>query len=176
VLTTKDGQVHRYQIEKISQSGAESEIMSVDLSYKTKRGKLRLQSVSLPQEIAGFEGAAAFGDPKMMAMAADDICNAGVSLSLFSGEEDINPAQLEHLPSRAEVFAMMGAPSVLSAERGALVYEYRVLGAASEEPSIRMTLWFDEAGTKPLRIETRYREIYSMADFERGKLRYSYDV
>jgi len=175
VLVGAEGETHRYVVEKVSDHALDRQRFTFELGYQIRNGRKRLQWVKLPPEAGSLEQAAMWDDPAMMAMAAQDICSAKLGFSsLLSREDDIDPAHLENLPSRAQIIALLGEPSQAPAQDGAMIYEYRVLGSLPGEPALRMMLWYDTAGLKPRRVETRYREMLSQADLERGKVRFRY--
>jgi hypothetical protein len=169
-----DWMSHRYIVEKLTLDDSLGETFAVNLRYQLIDGKARLQNVQLPSGMERFGDGAELINEAAIAQSAADICNTAITLSLRSAEEDIDPEQLDNLPSRSEVIAMMGQPSWYAEEEGALIYEYYLQGADQGEAAMRMVVWYDDDGVKPLRMETRYREMLTLADFQRGKVKFSY--
>jgi hypothetical protein len=175
VVNDEAGILHRYVAEKVTLDGSEGESYALDLRYVNTGGKPRLQSVQLPPGYQSVEDMVVMVDQEAIAEAAEKICNSGVQLAFRSVEEDIDPRHLEQLPSLDQLIAMAGEPSWYSEDNGAVIYAYQMRGVSDEDANVRVVVWFDEAGERPLRMATHYREMVSLADFERGKVTFSRD-
>ena len=171
-----DEQVHRYVIEKFSLENTEQQRYVLDLRYRYFDGAERLSSIHLPGGMGFAEELDLAMDPAEIAQAAQEICDAKIKFRLGPSEEDIEPERLARLPDKGEILAMMGSPSWESDEENALIYEYRFLGEQENDNPIKMVIWFDEKSALPTRMATHYRFMRSEADFERGKIRYSYKL
>ena len=55
-----------------------------------------------------------------------------------------------------------------------MVYAFELLGEQPEPVDLRLVVWYDNAGKRPLRMTMHYREMKSEADFVRGVMRYRY--
>lgn len=174
ILADGDAVVHRYVVEKLTLDDSPADTFALNLRYQVRGGKARLQTVKLPAGMDRFGDRAELGDELAIAKAAEEICATDIKFALRPAEQDIDPRQLENLPSRSEVITLMGEPSWYSEEEDALIYEYYLQGAPKDEAAVRVVVWYDEAGIAPLRMETRYRDMRSLADFERGKVRFRY--
>ena len=171
ILHEASGVVHSYVFEKLH--ATEDQSFRFDLHYQLNGSEARLKSVQLPQQITSLDQFAVFDHGAEIAAAASKICNYRFRLALPSIEEDISPAQLETLPSREELIALLGQPGS-GLEEGALVYEYQIKGQTISEPAFRMAVWYDENGARPLHMEARYRMMGSRADFVQGKVHHFY--
>ena len=171
-----DEQVHRYVIEKFTLENSEQQRYVLDLRYRKYDGAERLSSIHLPGGMGFAEELELALDPVEIAAAAQEICDARVKFRLGPSEEDIEPERLAKLPLRDDILAMMGPPSWESDEENALIYEYRFLGDQENDNPLKMVIWFDESNTLPTKMETHYRFLRSEADFEQGKIRYTYQL
>jgi hypothetical protein len=165
--------VHRYVIEKVTLDAIQGETYTFDLKYEADGKKKRLQSIQLPTELAAVDYEA-FSDPKAMTEAANEVCGASVASLFQSMEQDIDPRHLQNLPDQLELVSTLGAPSWESEEERAFIYEYQMSGENSPEPVLHMVIWFDEEGIKPVRMESRHRQMLSEANFEQGKVKFTY--
>jgi hypothetical protein len=165
--------VHRYVIEKVTLDAIPGETYTFDLKYQADGKKKRLQSIQLPPELAAVDYEA-FSDPIAVSQAANEVCGASIASLFQSMEEDIDPRHLQNLPDRHELVSTLGAPTRESEEERALIYEYRISGDSAQENVLNMVVWFDEEGIKPVRMESRHRQMLSEANFEQGKIRFAY--
>jgi hypothetical protein len=165
--------VHSYVFEKVGGAESESSNFHFDLHYQQRGDDTVLKSIQFPPQITSLEQFKTIDFAGEIAASADTVCNYSVGFSMPSLEEDIDPAMLEALPSRAEVIGLLGPPSS-ELDDGALVYDYQVRGQVEEEPAMRAVIWYDETGTKPLRMESKYRFMGSRADFVQGKIHHFY--
>lgn len=165
--------VHRYVVEKVTLDDMGGETYTFDLKYETDGKTKRLQSIQLPTELAAVDYEA-FNDPKALTEAANEVCGASVASLFQSIEEDIDPRHLQNLPDRHELVSTLGAPSRVSEEERAFIYEYRISGDSSREAVLNMVVWFDEEGIKPVRMESRHRQMVSEANFDQGKVKFTY--
>jgi hypothetical protein len=176
VLPEQGEIVHRYEVEKVQIDGTGERVWALDLGYAAIDGKLHLKSVSLPYGRSQFEtleGIEPINEHEALARAAVEICQARPRLTLGPVEEQLDPRQLERLPSREELLAMAGEPSWISTEDGAMIYAYQVVGATLEEGGLSVMVWFDDSGEKPARVVTSFRGMRSDANLEQGVVRFS---
>jgi len=174
ITATEGGFVHRYIIEQVQVEKHPTPLLDLELRYQVHAGKVRLQSVRVPNGIPGFETTHSFASPEAIASTAGKVCSAGLKLGLPSLEDDIDAGLLETLPSRKQLLTAIGPPTLESDKEHALVYEYQVRGTQIEAPPMRFVVWYNADGSKPLRAESRYRGFRSQLNFEEGKIRYSY--
>jgi hypothetical protein len=173
VFTEGNSVVHRYVIEKVTQDAMPGETYTFDLNYEADEKIERLQSIQFPTELAAVDYEA-FNDSKALTEAANEVCGASVASLFQSMEEDIDPRHLQNLPDRHELVSLLGAPSRESEEERAFIYEYRISGDSTQEAVLNMVVWFDEEGIKPVRMESRHRQMLSEANFEQGKVKFTY--
>ena len=176
VISQNSETVHRYDVEKVNANGDGDIVWAVDLGYTAIDGELHLKSVRLPFGRSQFEardGIEPINEHEAIAQAAVEICHARPRLTLGPMEEQIDPRQLERLPNRDELIAMAGDPSWISADDGAMIYAYQVVGATLEEGGLSVMVWFDDTGAKPARVVTSFRGMRSDADLEQGVVRFT---
>jgi hypothetical protein len=173
VLADGNTVVHRYVVEKVTLDATGGETYTFDLKYQSDGKTERLQSIQLPTELAAVDYEA-INDPRSLTEAANEVCGASVASLFQSMEEDIDPRHLQNLPDRHELISTLGAPSRESEEDRALIYEYRISGDTTREAVLNMVVWFDEEGIKPVRMESRHRQMLSEANFEQGKVKFTY--
>lgn len=173
IVSTENGEVHRYVIDKVRLDETFEEAFAVDLHYRKQRDNLRLQAVALAQGLDNFDWFNTKPELEEIAETAARICASGMTLGLLSREEDIDPRYLQALPTRRELLSLLGEPTFESEQENALIYEYRLRGASQDPVAARLVVWFDEAGVRPLQLVSRYRGMQSRADLIAGKVRYS---
>jgi len=111
-----------------------------------------------------------FLDKKAVDTAAQTLCETGWSFASTRVEMDISGQNLDEFPSRAEVLDWLGPPLEQDDTDRSLTYEYRLKGAGKKPMKARFTVWFDEAGEKPARMESEYSHFRTRADFNTKKM------
>jgi len=65
---------------------------------------------------------------------------------------------------------MLGAPLEQAGHDNGLVYKYRLKGEQRESEFFRLSVWFDDSGEIPLRMESQHSRYHTKADFMERKV------
>ena len=109
-------------------------------------------------------------DEEYISSAVRNVCDKGLNFAFTSLEMDISEQELNMLPDRQEILQLLGPPLEKVDQDTGLVYEYRVKGEQTDPNIARFTVWFDETGMKPVRVESRYFRYQTRADFLEKKM------
>jgi len=102
--------------------------------------------------------------------ATQTMCEFGWSFVSTKVEVDISDQDLDELPNRAEILDWLGPPLEADERNDSITYEYRLKGQESDSIKARFTVWFDETGEKPARMDSEYSHFHTSADFVNKKM------
>ena len=97
--------------------------------------------------------------------ATQTICELGWSFASTRVEMDISDQDLDELPNRAEILDWLGPPLEPDERNGSMTYEYKLKGDKPDSMKARFTVWFDETGENPARMDSEYSHFRASADF-----------
>jgi hypothetical protein len=125
-------------------------------------------------------------DPKLMAVmgpeiinqayidrAAQDFCDVSWGFGGRELEYEISDQAMALLPSRTEILDLLGEPSEYLDPESAFTYHFRLKNSDSKPLIARMTVWFDESGQRPVKMESSYSRFATKADFTHQKMYFS---
>ena len=98
------------------------------------------------------------------------VCEYGHGMLSPTVKLEISEEELELLPSRREVIDWFGPPLQQDEKSGRMTYEYRLKSPDPEKHSARFSIWYNESGSKPLRLVTEVSHFRTEADFEARKV------
>jgi hypothetical protein len=102
--------------------------------------------------------------------ATQTMCELGWSFASTSVEMDISDQDLDELPNRAEILDWLGPPLEADERNDSITYEYKLKGDEPDSMKARFTVWFDETGEKPARMDSQYSHFQTSADFINKKM------
>lgn len=164
-----DGLIMAYQIEEAVPKPDPGRDIRVDFRFVLLDGAYRLEGINLDPKLSTVLNRD-FLDHQTLLESAQNICQTRWGFGSTSLELDITDQQLELLPDRAELHELLGPPHALSDGGSGWIYGYRLKGSPEDGDSARFTIWFDDAGGKPLRLESSWSRYRTSADFEAKKL------
>jgi hypothetical protein len=106
-----------------------------------------------------------FLDEKAIHTATQTMCETGWSFASTTVEMDISGQDLDDLPGRREILDWLGPPLERDAENDSFTYEYRLRGSEANPVLASFTVWFDESGQRPARMESSYSRFRTHTDF-----------
>lgn len=114
-------------------------------------------------------------NPRMIDQATIDatsktMCKTGYSLASRKVEIDISGQHLDELPNRLEILELLGPPMEQDSVSDSFTYEYRFKGENPSPLYARFTVWFDDLGQNPARIDSQYSHFHTSADFVLKKM------
>ncbi len=154
-----------YEIEKVGAAPGTAPDFWLALDFRRVNDEHRLERMRADPGLLALLGSE-LPDQAAIAALARDACDSAPGLFTRSLALPITDADLALLPSRAELLDWLGPPLDEDSANGRIEYAYRVKSHDEEPPTARLALWYDAAGTRPLRMESEYSHFRGEADFE----------
>lgn len=169
ISTSDEGSTLSYLFQRVPGAANETKTTLLDefnleFDFIPVNGQLRLSKISsndLPPELL---------------LTATTISLSGLDeITAFACQVDINPftrsmtlpldqSWFTDMPSRDELFALLGAPdSTLDKGKG-LVYQYRLKGSDADKHTASFVIWYDDAGETPLAVEADFNRYQMHTD------------
>jgi len=111
-----------------------------------------------------------FLDKAALDSATQTLCETGLSFASTHMEIDISDQDLDELPNRAEILDSLGPPLEADERNDSITYEYKLKGDQPGSMKARFTVWFDDSGEKPARMDSEYSHFRTSADFINKKM------
>jgi hypothetical protein len=167
-----------FEIEKVLPQPDPATDMEISLYFDQVDGEFRLRQVQLDENLSTFLNPELL-ESEMMTSAIQNVCSAGLSVASMRQELDISQREIDLLPSRTEMFEQFGAPTEIIETGRGYAYEYRVRSAdvsrqAEAGDTARVEVWFDDEGSMPLRVQSRYSRYETRADFVARKMQFRF--
>jgi hypothetical protein len=159
-----DQLVMRYVIEKVMQNPDPANEYMLELFFEKSDGENRLSTVRLDGRLSRILMIRDI-DKTLMESRMQGMCEAGWASVSRKMELDLSEEDLSRLPSRNELLRLMGPPLAFIDNATGLAYEYRLKGQQAEAPTATFSIWYDESGNLPLRMESHYSRYHTRADF-----------
>ena len=161
---SRDGLSMVYVIEKIAPVAQPENDIRLELNFSRNGDEFKLMNMRFDPKFNAILNPDVL-DAEAISTAARTVCETGWNFASTSMEVDISDQDLESLPTRVEILEWLGTPSEQGQQDGSYTYVYRLKSDDPEPPIARITVWFDEAGEKPLRTDSRYSRFHTSTDF-----------
>jgi hypothetical protein len=158
-----------FVMEKVNVTNGADNDIQLELNFEQVDEQYKLASVQFDPMLNTLINPE-FLDPAAIQSAAGTMCDTGWRFGSTQIELDITSQNLDQLPDRNEILELLGQPLEQDPATDSFTYEYRLKSDDTDPPTARFTVWFDESGTKPIRLETSYAHLYSLADFAQKKM------
>ena len=165
ISRTADGLSMLYVIEKVSEVPAPEQDLWLALDFEQSGKKHKLSRIRFDPKLKNLVSPE-YLDEDVIQSAAQTVCGYGLGMMSRSVRREIKEEKLELLPSRHEVIDWFGPPLEQDVTSGRMTYEYRLKSPDSEDHSARFSIWYDEQGIIPSRLESQYSRFHTVADFE----------
>jgi len=106
-----------------------------------------------------------FFDKTAIDSATRTLCETGWSLASRGVELDISGQDLDDLPNQTEIQDWLGAPFKQDETDNSMTYEYHLKSNDPNPQKARFTVWYDNTGEKPVRMESEYSRFRTTTDF-----------
>jgi len=163
------GLIMTYEIEEAVPEPDPGRDISVEFRFDLLNGEFRLSEISMDPKLDAILNRE-FLDKETLLESAENICRTGWTFGSTSVELDITDQELELLPNRRELVELLGPPHALTDAGAGWVYEYRLKEIPDSDKIARFTVWFDDLGQKPVRMESSYARYRTSADFVAKKM------
>ena len=169
MIETTEGMLMAFVLEKAGPDTVPGDEIRVELKFDHIDNMYKLKSVRFDPKLNAIINPDFF-DKKAIDTAAQTMCETGWSFASTRVEVDISEQDLDEFPNRLEVLDWLGPPLEQNDKDRSLTYEYRLKGNKKKPMMARFTVWFDEAGEKPARMESEYSRFRTSADFNTRKM------
>ncbi len=165
-------ETHHYRFAQVSASGERGETLDFEMRYVADRGEWRLASVYLPGVVGLLVDRAA------AERVAAKACDAEWSWSIRGITQSLDAEDLDLVPGRSELLAVLGTPTRFDAGGRSLTYAFRGLGPDEQQAAINdvlaeFTIQYD-GQDRPHRMASTFRGLRADADFRSLEARLSY--
>ncbi len=158
-----------YVIEKVMPVPNPDNDFAFELNFIQSEGQFRLSRMQMDPKLSAMMG------PEMLSQeyidqAAQNFCDTRWGFGGRKLEYEISDQALAMLPNQSEILDLLGEPSEYLDTESAFIYNFRL---KNEDPTpllARMTVWFDEAGDLPVKMESSYSRFATKADFTDRKM------
>ena len=164
-----------YAIEKVGDPKPADPDLWVDLDFNRSGDQYKLTGVRFDPRLKTLLGPE-YLDDALIESAAQTVCETGRGWLSSTVELDIGEEELALLPTRREVIDWLGAPLHQDPADNRLSYAYRLKNDDPDPLTAHVSVWYDEAGIRPLRMESRYSRFRTEADFEARKVTMKIDL
>jgi hypothetical protein len=158
-----------YVLEKTGPDRSPEDDIRVDLEFEKTDQQYRLMSVRFDPKLNALINPE-FLDETAIDSATRTICEMGWSFASAKVEMDISDQDLDELPNRVEILDWLGPPLEADEGNDSITYEYKLKGDEPDSMKARFTVWFDESGEKPARMDSEYSHFQTKADFINKKM------
>jgi hypothetical protein len=158
-----------FVLEKAGPNPVAEDDIQVELKFDQIDEKYKLMNVRFDPKLNTLI------NPEMLDEATIDtatrnMCELGWSFASTKIVMDISDHNLDELPSRTEFLEWLGPPLESDEESGSFTYEYLLKGEESDRMTARFTVWFDDSGDKPVRMDSEYSHFLTSTDFVKKKM------
>lgn len=172
---TDKGWLMRFVVEEDVAEPDPSREWGFDLLFDRDGEDFRLSRIELDTRFNRFINTTNL-DADTLAESARAVCNTGLNFASTQVELHLDGQHRQALPSRAELIELAGEAHEHVDGGSGWVYRYRLKGATGHGPAAQFTIWFDETGERPFKMESRYARYLGEADFASNTLRLSIDL
>jgi hypothetical protein len=158
-----------FVLEKSGPNPRPEDEIHVDLSFDRIDDQYKLMNVRFDPKF-NFMINPEFLDKEAIETATQTLCETGLSFASTRMEIDISDQDLDELPNRAEILDWLGPPLQADARNDSITYEYKLKGDKPDSMKARFTVWFDDSGEKPARMDSEYSHFRTSADFINKKM------
>jgi len=152
-----------FVLEKTGSDNGPEDQIRVELSFLKIDDQFKLANIMFDPKLN------AVINPQMLDKASIDtatqtLCETGWSFGSTAVELDLSGQYLDDMPNRAEILEWLGPPVEEDKESNSFTYEYRLKGDMPEPMKTRLTVWFDNTGENPVRIDSEYSRFRTSTD------------
>ena len=170
VMTSTEDQLSMlFVLEKSGPNPRPEDEIRVDLNFDRVDDQYKLMNVRFDPKFNAVINPE-FLDKAALDSATQTLCETGLSFASTRMEIDISDQDLDELPNRAEILDSLGPPLEADERNDSITYEYKLKGDELSPMKARFTVWFDETGEKPARMDSEYSHFRTSADFINKKM------
>jgi len=169
MASTEDELSMVFVLEKSGPNPRPEDEIRVDLTFDRIDDQYKLMNVRFDPKFNAMINPE-FLDKAAIDAATQTLCETGLSFASTRLEIDISDQDLDELPNRAEILDSLGPPLEADERNDSITYEYRLKGDELSPMKARFTVWFDETGEKPARMDSEYSHFRTSADFINKKM------
>ena len=158
-----------FVIEKAVDRPDPADDIRIELSFQRLEEQYKLASIRFDPKLKAMINQDLM-DQLAIESAAQNLCSTHWSMASTKVEVDISAHDLESLPNRLEILELLGLPVYQESENDSFGYEYRLKGESQAPALARFTIWFDDSGQKPARMESQYSHFHTSTDFVQKKM------
>ena len=160
-----DGLSMLYVIEKVSEIPEPGQELWLALDFERSGKKHKLSRIRFDPKLKTLVSPE-YLEQDVIQSAAQTVCEYGLGMMSRTVRLEIKEEELELLPSRHEVIDWFGPPLEQDVTTGRMTYKYRLKSPDPEDHRARFSIWYDEQGIVPSRLESQYSRFRTVADFE----------
>jgi hypothetical protein len=158
-----------FVLEKSGPDSRPEDDIRVDLEFDRIDDQYKLMNVRFDPKFNAMINPE-FLDKEAIETATQTLCETGLSFASTRLEIDISDQDLDELPNRAEILDWLGPPLQADERNDSITYEYKLKGDKPDSMKARFTVWFDDSGDKPARMDSEYSHFRTSADFINKKM------
>jgi hypothetical protein len=158
-----------FVLEKSGPDSRPEDDIRVDLEFDRIDDQYKLMNVRFDPKFNAMINPE-FLDKEAIETATQTLCETGLSFASTRLEIDISDQDLDELPNRAEILGWLGPPLQADERNDSITYEYKLKGDKPDSMKARFTVWFDDSGDKPARMDSEYSHFRTSADFINKKM------
>jgi len=169
MTSTEDELSMVYVLNKSGPNPRPGDEIRVDLKFDRIDDQYKLMNVRFDPKLNAMINPE-FLDKAAIKAATQTLCETGLSFASTRMEIDISDQDLDELPNRAEILDWLGPPLEADERNDSITYEYKLKGDQPGSMKARFTVWFDETGEQPARMDSEYSHFLTSADFINKKM------
>jgi len=169
MISTEDQLSMLFVLEKSGPNPRPEDEIRVDLKFGRIDDQYKLMNIRFDPKFNAVINPE-FLDKAALDSATQTLCETGLSFASTRVEIDISDQDLDELPNRAEILDSLGPPLEADERNDSITYEYKLKGDELSPMKARFTVWFDETGEKPARMDSEYSHFRTSADFINMKM------
>ena len=169
MTSTEDELAMVFVLEKSGPNPRSEDEIRVDLNFDRIDDQYKLMNVRFDPKFNAMINPE-FLDKAAIDTATQTMCELGWIFVSTKVEIDISDQDLDELPNRAEILDWLGPPLEADERNDSITYEYKLKGDEPDSMKARFTVWFDETGENPARMDSQYSHFQTSADFINKKM------
>jgi hypothetical protein len=154
-----------YVIEKDVPEPDSEESFRIELDFLADGPDHRLQAIRFDPRFSLFFNPEIL-DSETLGNAAQNVCEAGLSLASTRQVLDLSEQDLADLPDRREMLEWLGPPLEYRAEDDSYHYAFRIRSEQASPEKAEVTVWFDPEEDRILRMDSRYSRFETTTDVD----------
>jgi hypothetical protein len=172
ISKTDDDLLMTFVAEKITPAPDPDKDFAFNLHFVQSEGHYKLSRIQMDPKLSAIMGPEIINQA-YIDRAAQDFCDVSWGFGGRELEYEITDQAMAMLPSRTEILDLLGEPSEYLDPESAFIYHFRLKNSDPKPLVARMTVWFDERGELPVKMESSYSRFATKADFTDQKMYFS---